>query len=259
MLLCKRITGYWVICFAFVLLYVGSPREVTAGPPFMTDDPVPIDYQHYEFYVFSTRDKTGDDKTIQAPAIEFNYGIAPDTMVHIVLPYTNVFSPGSPTMRGMGDVELGVKYRFVHETPSMPQIGVFPLVDLPTRNENKGLGNGQAWYRLPVWLQKSWGAWTSYGGVGYAINNAPSTRNYWFSGWQLQREMSNKLSLGGEVYRQGADTVGGQSTTIVNIGGNWNFSPNFSLLFSDGHSVAGASHSVAYLGLYWTWGPDGAK
>jgi hypothetical protein len=41
--------------------------------------------------------------------------------------------------------------------------------------------------------------------------------------------------------------------TLLNAGGYLNFSKNFSLLFSAGGSMAGAQHTVAYLGLYWTW------
>ena len=29
-----------------------------AGPPFLTDDPEPVDYQHWEFYVFGNGDHT---------------------------------------------------------------------------------------------------------------------------------------------------------------------------------------------------------
>ena len=29
------------------------PSPATAGPPFQTDDPEPVPYQHFEFYTFS--------------------------------------------------------------------------------------------------------------------------------------------------------------------------------------------------------------
>ena len=32
-------------------LFLSSPAS--AGPPFITDDPEPTDYQHWELYVFS--------------------------------------------------------------------------------------------------------------------------------------------------------------------------------------------------------------
>ena len=50
----------------------------------------------------------------------------------------------------------------------MPQVGIFPLLEVPTAAQ-EGLGNGHATAFLPLWLQKSWGKWTVYGGGGYGI------------------------------------------------------------------------------------------
>jgi len=107
-------------------------------------------------------------------------------------------------------------------------------------------------------VQKCWGPWTTYGGVGYAINRAPGARSYPFAGWLLQRDLGGGLALGAEAYAHGADTEGGQGATIVNAGGTLDLGPGFSLLFSAGHTVAGECQGVAYLGLYWTWGGKGA-
>lgn len=65
------------------LFMVASPAF--AGPPFMTDDPAPVDYKHSEFYVFSTYDKANDGKAMALPAFEYNYGVLPDTQLHIVV------------------------------------------------------------------------------------------------------------------------------------------------------------------------------
>lgn len=39
-----------------------------AGPPFRTDDPEPVDYQHWEFYSFSTGTHVSDDMPFQIGA-----------------------------------------------------------------------------------------------------------------------------------------------------------------------------------------------
>jgi hypothetical protein len=239
---------------AAIVLGIAS-STAWAGPPFLTDDPEPLALHHSEFYIFAARDKTAAADSVTGPAIEYNYEPSKNVMLHMVVPYAMVTPSAGPIEHGLGDMEFGFKYRFVQETGSLPEIGIFPAVEVPTGDATKGLGNGRTWYRLPLWLQKSWGSWTSYGGGGYAINNAAGQKNYWFGGWEIQRDLSNKLTLGGELYVQGADTVDSRSTTIANLGGYWNFTPGFSLLFSGGHSISGESHSVAYLALYWTWGP----
>jgi hypothetical protein len=48
-----------------------------AGPPFVTDDPEPVPYQHFEFYNFSLGTAIRGDTFSEAPAWEYNYGIIP--------------------------------------------------------------------------------------------------------------------------------------------------------------------------------------
>jgi hypothetical protein len=240
-----------------------------AGPPFLTDDPEPVELHHYEFYIFSTLDRVTLRSTNlqradnsdggEAPAFEFNVGAAPNLQLHIIAPMAVSASDFGPTTYGVGDVELGAKYRFMQEKKLRPQFGVYPLLELPTGDSNRNLGNGQTWAQLPLWVQKSWGPWTSYGGIGYVINHAPGMRDHIFAGWLVQRELNKKLTLGSEWFDLGRGSVAGQGSQIVNIGGVYNFKEGFSLLLSAGHSFHGESHTVAYLGLYWTWGPKESK
>lgn len=228
-----------------------------AGPPFLTDDPEPVELHSSEFYVFSTYDRTRDGKDYALAAFEFNYGAFADSQLHIVAPFVESAPDGASSAYGLGDIEIGVKYRFVEETETSPQVGIFPMAELPTGNGKKGLGNGRVWWRLPIWIQKSWGDWTTYGGAGYVINRAEGQKNYRFAGWLLQRDIGERLTLGGEVFGQSKDTADGKSTTLLNVGGFYKFTPDFNLLFSAGHSIGGERHTIAYLGLWWAWGGDG--
>jgi hypothetical protein len=226
-----------------------------AGPPFLTDDPEPVEFHHWEAYVFSTYDRALHGTAIQGPALELNLGAAPDLQVHLVVPWArNEPHPGT-SHSGWGDVELGLKFRFLQETENRPQIGIFPVVELPAGNGPRGLGNGRAWVKVPLWIQKSWGPWTTYGGGGWVFNHAPGHRDHAFGGWLLQRDLGEKLTLGGEVFAQGTDAVDGRGSTLANVGGVVHFTPGFSILFSGGRTIRGERHTVAYLGLYWTWGP----
>jgi hypothetical protein len=240
--------GLFLLCLCGCILV----SQAHAGPPFQTDDPVPVDLRHYEAYLFGTFDHSGGSTSAQLPAFEFNVGAAPNLQLHIVVPIAYVNPDGA---YGVGDVELGAKYRFVQETKTRPQIGVFPFLELPTGDSNRGLGNGQTWARLPVWLQKSAGPWTTYGGVGYQINHAPGMKDSVFGGWLVQRDLNKRITLGSEIYSQQAQAVGTRETTYWDGGGYLNFSKGLSLLFMGGHTIAGDRHTIGYLGLYYTWGP----
>jgi len=242
---------------AAVFLAWASALGLQAGPPFLSDDPEPVDLHHWELYVFGEGDRTMDANSISGPAVELNYGIAPNTQLHLVAPIANSSSAGSGWTSGYGDTEVGVKYRLLDETDSRPQVGIFPMAEMATGSSTRGLGNGLAWYRLPVWVQKSRGAWTTYGGGGVALNSARGQRDHGFAGWLVQRDIGRHLTLGMELFRQGAGTTGGRSSTVANAGGYLKFTDNFNLLFSAGRSVSGERHTLWYLGLYWTGGRDG--
>jgi len=239
----------------FILVFLAATFPAWAGPPFLTDDPEPVDYRHFEFYIFQTLNAVGGNDTVQGPALEFNWGALPEVQLHVIASLTGISGGGFGTY-GLGDSELGVKFRFVDETPGFPQVGIFPMAEIPTGDVSRGLGNGLTWYKFPLWIQKSWGPWTTYGGGGYALNAAAGTRDYPFGGWLIQRDLGGQWTLGGELFAQGQDTDADQGFFLVNVGGQFNFSPGFSLLFSGGHSLVGQDVTVEYFALYWTWGPE---
>ena len=188
-------------------------------------------------------------------------GVVPNVQLHLVVPLTVSFAPNGGTVSyGFGDTELGAKVRFVKETKWRPEVGIFPFLELPSGNADRGLGVGTTWYRMPLWIQKSWGPWTSYGGGGEAVVPHEGYKNYPFAGWLVQRQMNKKLMLGVELFGHGAEGEAATSTdasTMADLGGSYEFKEGFDLLFAAGRSVYGQPETYTYLALYWTWGPGG--
>jgi hypothetical protein len=241
----------------FVGLTLGA-GVAQAGPPFRTDDPEPVELGHWEVYGFSTATHVKGESSGALPGIEVNYGALPETQLHVVLPLAFDRPEGSGTKFGYGDTELGVKYRFVTEDEQgwRPQIGVFPLLELPSGSEARGLGTGHVHAFLPLWLQKGFGKWLSYGGGGYWVNPGAGNKNYWFLGWLVQRQVTDDLALGGEIFHQSADTIGGEDQTGFNLGGVWDITGHYHLLFSAGRGILHASTTNEfsyYLALQWTY------
>jgi hypothetical protein len=256
----------------FLAILFGSDAA-WAGPPFQTDDPEPIDYKNYEFYTFASADGTPVEMDTVGPAVEFNWGALPNVHLHIIIPLAAIlpsnnpsFAPAGmgPSAIGLGDIETGIKFRFVQETKHRPQIGTFVMFELPTGSAAKGLGVGKTWYKVPLWVQKSFGPWTTYGGGGETIfNHVDGYRNFPYAGWLVQRDIGKKLTLGTEAFYHGPEglaTPQTRSAVLLDIGGYYKFrDPDFQLLFAYGHTVAGQSENYAYLGLYWTWGKQADK
>jgi hypothetical protein len=154
--------------------------------------------------------------------------------------------------RGYGDTEIGFKVRFLRETDTLPQVGVFPLVEVPTGSVDRGLGAGHTQVYLPLWIQKSWGPWTSYGGYGWWRNPGEGQRNWHYLGWLLQRDLSERLTLGGELFRHSAATLDGQTTDGFNLGAILNLSERDHVLVSAGRNLSGDRETHLYLGYQMT-------
>lgn len=234
------------------------PGIALAGPPFQTDDPEPVDLHHYEFYVFSESDGTPIETDPTGPAFEFNWGDLPNMQIHAAMGFGAAIPASGPTTYGLVDTELGVKYRLISETPDRPEVGVFPMIELPTGDASRGLGVGSTGYRLPLWIQKDSGRWTTYGGGGYQLVHQMGFRSFPFAGWLLQRDVGRKWTLGGEVWYHGPEglaTPERRFATMIDLGGYYYFiKPSEQLLFCLGHTAVGQPETYAYLGLYWTWG-----
>jgi len=152
---------------ALVLAAV-TPQAAREGPPFKTDDPQPVDFHHWEFYVASQQSFARVESDATLPHIEVNFGAFPDLQIHVLAPMGYVRSANGNAY-GYSETELGVKYRFLEESDGSPQAGVFPLVEVPTGDASRQLGQGSAQVYLPLWLQKSRGKFTTYGGAGFDI------------------------------------------------------------------------------------------
>ena len=237
-----------ILTVLFCSIYI---QLINAGPPFFTDDPQPVDFKHWEFYISSINTFQPDNWSGTSPHIEVNYGLIPNLQVHVILPLNYNYSPHQVADFGYGNTEFGVKYCFIHETGNMPQIGVFPIIEIPTI-KNPEFSSGKTQISIPVWAQKSWGKLTSYGGFGYCINPGIGNKNWIFAGWEIQYDFSPRLMLGGELYYHSADVTGSKSVTAFNIGGSVNFTPKFHLLYSLGHSLINNNFTSSYVGLLWT-------
>ncbi|HEX7477407.1 MAG TPA: hypothetical protein VF331_06350 [Polyangiales bacterium] len=229
-----------------------APGTAHAGPPYETDDPEPVDYLHWELYLATQHEHTSDGTTGTAPHLEINLGAAPNLQLHLIAPLAYARPSSGLTTYGPGDVELGAKLRFVEEGERRPMVGTFPLVELPAGSESRGLGRGHLRVFVPLWLQKSFGPWTTYGGGGYWVNPGVGNQNYWYVGAQAQRRLSRLVTLGGEVFYTTADRVAGDGNLRFNLGLVLDFTGHQHLLLSAGRSIVGGTRVQAYLAYQLT-------
>jgi hypothetical protein len=211
---------------AGLLLWAGAAQ---AGPPYATDDPEPTNLGHWEIYAFAGG-SLADGAFDGAAGFDLNYGPAPDVQLTATLPVDFVRDGG--TRAGAGDIEIGIKYRFFQNEAAGIAIAIFPRVILPTAGRDFGTGRVQL--LLPVWAQKDFGPWSLFGGGGYMITPGAGNRDFWQSGLALTRTMTERLSLGVELFHEAASETGGHATTSLGLGGIYRLGGPFSLLASAG-------------------------
>jgi hypothetical protein len=214
-----------------------------AGPPYVTDDPEPTDYRHFEIYAFTagtaTRDGTGGEA-----GIDFNYGGAPDLQLTAVLPLEYDSPADAGAVAGIGNIELAAKYRFLHQDDFGWDVAVFPRVFLPSASHD--IGDRHASFLLPVWVEKDFGKWSTFGGGGCALDNGGGARDYCLAGWAVTREIAPALHVGAEVYRQSADTRGGRASAGLGAGATYDLSENYHLMASFGPGIENAAQTNRY-------------
>src|SRR5882757_9218919 len=121
-----RVVWWWICCGLLALL----AEPAFAGPPYVSDDPQPTDYKHFEIYTF-TNGTTTRDGTAGQSGIDFNYGAAPDLQLTATLPAGFDRPVRGGTNIGLSNIELAAKYRFLHQDAFGLDVSVFPRIFLP--------------------------------------------------------------------------------------------------------------------------------
>src|SRR5450631_221608 len=124
----------WTIVMVAMLAWV---RPALAGPPYVSDDPQPTDYKHFEIYSFSN-DTAARDGVGGESGIDFNYGAAPDLQLTATAAAGFDRPTAGRTSFGLSNIELAAKYRFLHQDSFVLDVSVFPRVFLPSGSSTVG-------------------------------------------------------------------------------------------------------------------------
>jgi hypothetical protein len=210
-----------------VVALVALAHPALAGPPYVSDDPEPTDYKHFEIYTFTAGTATRGDIG-GASGIDFNYGAAPDFQLTATLPIGFDNPAAGNASFGPSNIELAAKYRFLHQDSFGLDVSVFPRVFLPSPTKN--VGNDSASLLLPVWVQKDWnGGWSAFGGGGCVIRPL-AAQDFCLTGGVVTYQLLPKLQLGVELFHQTADDSGTPATTSVGLGARYDINDTYYLL-----------------------------
>lgn len=227
------------------MLLLVLPLTVLAGPPYVTDDPEPTDYQKYEVYIFSQA-SGGRDGVSGAYGLDFNYGATENLQLTAAIPIAFERPAGAESSRGLGNIELAAKYRFVHNSESSGwDVAFFPRLFLPASSDR--VGEKHASLLLPVWFQHDWEKdWSTFGGGGCVINRGGDSKDFCLAGWALTHQILPKLQLGAELVHQSADSKGGHASTQIGAGLKYDINDTLHVLAYAGPGLQNIAESGRY-------------
>ena len=165
-------TFWWAATFAFAATLATT---VFAGPPFLSDDPSPTEYQHFEVCLFD-KGKTTRDGVSGGAGIDFTYGTTPGIQLTAVPPWGYKRPNGAHLISRLDNIELAAKYRFLRQESASWDVAVFLRLFLPS---GSGQGEHDASLLIPIWLGKNWGDWSTFGGGGCTLNRGGDSQDYY--------------------------------------------------------------------------------
>lgn len=242
---------------ALLAMLALSPLAAHAGPPFVTDDPAPTEYGHFEIYLFTEGTFDAQPKEGTALGLEVNYGALPDLQLSASLPANFDAPDRRHATWGISEAELGVKYRFMHEDGEglRPQISFYPSVEFAIGRSGPGIDDGGMRISLPLWAQKDMGVWSVFGGGGYRISTGATARNSVFMGAGFLRQFGANFRIGAELFHETPKEERARGETGFNIGAVCDLNEMLHLAgsigskFSDPKRFEGVSY---YAALEWT-------
>jgi hypothetical protein len=228
-----------LIAVAMVLI----ARPALAGPPYVSDDPEPTNYQHFEIYTFSNGTASRGDIG-GASGIDLNYGAAPNLQLTATLPMGFDNPAAGNASFGPGNIELAAKYRFLRQDSFGLDVAVFPRVFLPSPTRN--IGSETPSLLLPVWVQKDWsGGWSAFGGGGCVISGR-AAQDFCLAGGVVTYQVLPKLQLGVELFHRTADDIGTPATSSIGIGARYDIDDTYHLLGYVRRGIQNANETDQY-------------
>ena len=241
---------------AILLSSAAMTLSVKAGPPLITDDPDTPGPNHWEINLAATMEKFDSDWGWELPLVDINYGLGERIQLKFEIPWNLVDENGQELKSGLGNSELGIKWRFLDQENSGIAMSVYPQFTFNSlqRSIDRGIVDDGSEFVLPLQISRTFGDAFVYAEVGYAWLEHGS--NEWGYGIAVEYETSETFKLLGEIHGV-AEQDFQQDELLFNLGFKWHFHENVTLMGSAGRSLREPKGEeefiISYLGFQFTF------
>lgn len=219
------------------------------GTPMITNDTGTPPQNGWEINIASTLEKRGNNKIIEAPLIDINYGVRDNIAVKFESSNTINKQENQKSISGVGNAETGVKWRFFDSDGL--SLSTYPRYTFtPNKNSiDRGVVGKEDSIYLPIELTKEFDG----GGVsveaGYRFSKTNLNKDAIELGAVYGYEAAKDIELLCE-YRYKADYDLKNSAKIVQFGVKAQLLPKYTLIASIGKELSTPEDKKALLGFF---------
>jgi hypothetical protein len=250
---------FWVVCVISIAAGV-----VWAGRPLVIDDADPVGTGEAEIEAGVAYQGVPDCRHWDYP-VGIAVGLVPG--VEAGMGFGGQFEQredvlgepgagGDHSTHGVGDLMAGAKWQFTGECPLGARHALAPSVKLPTADEDKGLGSGEADYDLTWIASRSVGEKAAiHLNAGYSWIGGPA-EDVLHGGLAVDIQLTPSLQWVGETYVEKESDPGAESAAMVNTGVRWAFSEAITFDAAAGTKLCGdeAPDFIGTAGVTWLIG-----
>jgi hypothetical protein len=216
----------------------------------ITDDPFTVGANNWEINLLPTMERTRGSSLYEAPNVDINYGVGYRIQLKFETPWVIRKDEHFDAESGIGNVGIGMRYRFIDESKYGFAMSTYPAFDFAGSRSSvrKGVADAGRSFFLPVEIAKTINGLGVNGEVGYNFEQRGA--GTWEYGLLFGRDASEKVELLGELHGSSDKDFSG-SETLINLGSRVGLTNHVTLLVSAGRTLhsPGVSTTIAALGL----------
>jgi|ERR1051325_2917534 hypothetical protein len=240
---------------AATMLLIGTVAFSQGGPPMITDDTGTVEKGHFEINTALTIESGAEGRLWAVPLIDFNFGTSRNTQLKIEIPYYVLHNNGQPQVRGLGNTNIGVRWRFREgDDKGRLALSMYPQIAFNTPGSSArrlGIVEQGPELLMPLQWEMHWGKTGVNGDVGYRLKRNDDELIY---GILLGREF-NRFEILAELHGAGARRHLNDSEVVFNFGTRIPVNKHATWIMSAGRSIQPGHDPtfVGYAGVQWTF------
>jgi hypothetical protein len=236
--------------FFFLTLFSSTAVLAQGGPPYYTNDPGTPGNHNWEINFGYMPFLFPNQATTHTPDVDINFGLGERIQLTYEDAWLRVRNPALPVRYGMGQDQLGVKWRFYDTGEKGMAFSIFPQLSVnnPNHAVQRGITPPGASLLVPLEFTKKFGPVDVNAEAGYNIVHLGP--DGWFFGFVVGHEFTKKLEMDAELYTSGTFHPA-FAEPLLEVGGRYKLHRPFILLLMAGRSLAPAQSNQPYFVGYF--------